>query len=104
MDFSGMKDMMGQLRDAQKQMKSMQNELSKMRVEAETGGGMVKATVDGEFNLIDLAIDDSLLEPDELKKLPKLIIKAVQQAQKNAKSEVKEKAKSLTGGLNLPGL
>ena len=103
MDLPGMKDMLSQMRNAQKQMKEMQKQLGKMRVEAETGGGTVKAIVDGEANLIDLEIDTSLLEPSELKALPKLITKAVQEAQKKAKKEAMNQAKSMTG-LNIPGL
>jgi len=103
-DMSNMKDMFQQVRSAQKQMKEMKKELAKMRVEGETGGGMVKAIVDGEFQLIELDIDHSLLEPDDIKALPRLIVKAVQTAQKNAKSQVMEKAKDLTGGMDIPGL
>ena len=103
MDFSNMKDMLSQVRNAQKQMKEMQKQLSKMRIEAETGGGTVKAIVDGEAILVDLEIDTSILEPSELKALPKLITKAVQEAQKKAKKEAMDQAKSMAG-LNIPGL
>ena len=103
-DMSNMKDMFQQVRTAQKQMKEMKKELAKMRVEGETGGGMVKATVDGEFTLVDLQIDQTLLEPDDIKALPRLIMKAIQTAQKNAKNQVMEKAKDMTGGMNIPGL
>lgn len=104
MDFSSMKDMFNQVRDAQKQMKEMQKELSAMRVSTETGGGTVKAVVDGEGKLIDLDLDLSLIENGEKSALSKLIIKAVQEAQSRAKKEAMEKAKGLTGGLNIPGL
>ncbi|MES0491592.1 MAG: YbaB/EbfC family nucleoid-associated protein, partial [Leptospirales bacterium] len=78
--------------------------LVKMRVEGETGAGMVKAIVDGEFSLVDLEVDETLLEPDDIKALPRLIVKAVQNAQKNAKAQVMDKAKDLTGGMDIPGL
>jgi hypothetical protein len=104
MDLSGMKDMFQQVRTAQKQMKEMQKELGKMRIEAETGAGVVKAIVDGEANLLELKIDDSILNPSELKNLPKLVLKAVQEAQKKAKKEAMDKAKGMAGGLKIPGL
>lgn len=103
MDLSNMKDMLSQMRNAQKQMKEMQKQLGKMRIEAETGGGTVKAIVDGEANLVDLEIDTSVLEPSELNALPKLVTKAVQEAQKKAKQAAMEQAKSMTG-LNIPGM
>lgn len=101
MSFKDMKDMFGQLRDAQKQMKTIQKQLSTIKVAAETGGGMVKATVDGEANLIDLEIDSSLLNHDEIKVLPKLIKKAVQEAQSKAKKQVMEQMKGLAGGMGM---
>ena len=54
MGLSDMKDMFSQLRQAQKQVKQIQKELGNIRVESETGGGLVKATVDGEATLVDL--------------------------------------------------
>lgn len=98
-----MKDMFNQMRDAQKQMKTLQKELAKMRITSETGGGTVKATVDGEAMLVDIEIDTSVLEPSELKALPKLIRKAVQQAQKKAKSEVQSHVASMASGMGFPG-
>ena len=103
-DFGNLKEIFSQVRDAQKHVKELQKELKNMRVEAQTGAGVVTAIVDGETMLVDLKIDNSILEPEELKALPKLIVKAVQEAQKKAKTEAMAKAKLLTGGLNLPGL
>lgn len=104
MGFNDMKDMMGQMRQAQKQLKQMQKQLNNMRVEAEVGGGTVKAIVDGEATLVDIEIDSSLLDAEEIKVLPKLIKKAVQEAQKKAKKEAAANMKNLAGGLNIPGM
>ena len=104
MNFGDMKDMFGQMRAAQKQMKEFQKQLSSMRIEAETGGGMVKATVDGEAILVDLNIDTSLLEADEIKILPKLIVKAVKEAQKKAKDEVAKQVQGMAQGMGIPGM
>ena len=104
MNFGDMKGMMGQMRSAQKQMKEFQKKLGSMRISVETGGGMIKATVDGEATLIDLEIDTSLLEPDEIKVLPKLIKKAVISAQKKAKDEVSKEVQSMAGGINIPDM
>ncbi|MDH4200797.1 MAG: YbaB/EbfC family nucleoid-associated protein [Spirochaetia bacterium] len=102
-DLGNMKDLFGKMRDAQKHMKEIQSELQDMRVEAQTGAGIVTAIVDGEGKLIDIKIDTSLLEANEMAALPKLIVKAVQEAQKKSKSEAAEKAKAFTSGLNFPG-
>lgn len=99
MGLGDIRDMMGQMRAAQQQMKEVQKKLSSMRVSAETGGGTVKATVDGEANLIDLEIDTALLDPEEIKVLPKLIKKAIQQAQKDARKQVMADMKEMLGNL-----
>jgi len=104
MGFGDMKDMFSQMREAQKMAKQVQQKLGEMRIEIETGGGTVKAIVDGEANLVDLILDTELLDGDELKILPKLIKKAIQQAQKKAKDEAAAQMKSLAGGLNIPGM
>lgn len=99
MGLGDIKDMMSQMRAAQQQMKQVQKKLSGMRITAETGGGTVKATVDGEANLVDLEIDTALLEPDEIKVLPKLIKKAIQEAQKDARKQVLADMKDMLGGM-----
>ena len=99
MGLGDIKDMMGQMRAAQQQMKEVQKKLSSMRISAESGGGTVKATVDGEANLLDLEIDSALLDLDELKVLPKLIKKAIQEAQKDARKQVMSDMKGMLGGM-----
>ncbi|MFO1472392.1 MAG: YbaB/EbfC family nucleoid-associated protein [Turneriella sp.] len=99
MGLGDIKDMMGQMRAAQQQMKEVQKKLSSMRISAESGGGTVKATVDGEANLLDLEIDTALLDIDELKVLPKLIKKAIQEAQKDARKQVMSDMKGMLGGM-----
>jgi len=99
MGFGDFKDMLGQMNAARQQMKEVQKRLGSMRVSAETGGGLVKATVDGEANLIDLEIDKSLLDADEIKVLPKLIKKAIQEAQADARKQVMSDMKGMLGDM-----
>jgi nucleoid-associated protein EbfC len=99
MGFGDFKDMLGQMNAARQQMKEVQKRLGAMRVSAETGGGLVKATVDGEANLIDLEIDKSLLDADEIKVLPKLIKKAIQEAQADARKQVMSDMKGMLGDM-----
>ncbi|MBV6494111.1 MAG: Nucleoid-associated protein YbaB [Turneriella sp.] len=99
MGFADFKDMLGQMSQARAQMKEVQKKLGSMRVTSETGGGLVKATVDGEANLVDLEIDTSLLDADEIKVLPKLIKKAIQEAQKDARKQVMSDMKGMLGDM-----
>lgn len=99
MGLKDIKDMMGQMRAAQQQMKQVQKKLGDMRVSASTGGGLVKATVDGEANLISLDIDTAVLDADEIKILPKLVLKAVQGAQKDARKQAMSDMKGMLGDM-----
>ena len=99
-----MKNLFGHLKDFQSQISDLKDEIKGMSFSAETGGGMVKATVNGEGELVDLKLDPSLLKPEELSVLPQLIKTAVKEAQQQSKGILAEKIKEMTGGLSIPGL
>lgn len=67
---------------------------------AKSGGGLIEASVNGQFELVDLKIDDSLLEDKE--SLQILIMSAVNDALKMAVEDKKSQAMNLFGGMN-PG-
>ena len=97
--------MFGQMKDMQQKIVDLQDEVKSMKFTGETGGGMVKATVNGQSLLQDLQIDPTLLEPDEMSILTDLIKKAIQQAQYSSKEGTAAKIKEISGGLgNVPGL
>ena len=85
-------DMMKKLQE------SMANQSNKTYT-AKSGGGLVEATVNGQFELVDLKIDDSLLEDKE--SLQILIMSAVNDAIKMAVEDKKQEALNMFGGLNL---
>ena len=102
---------LGNLGNIMKQAKKLQEELAKkqaeieeMKVEASSGGGMVTATVNGRGELLNLAIEKEVVDPDDVEMLVDLVIAAVQEAQKNAKEQAQEKLGPLTQGMNLPGM
>jgi len=66
---------------------------------AKSGGGLVEASVDGKFEVVDLKIDDSLLEDKE--SLQILIMSAINDAIKMAVEDKKAQALNMFGGLNL---
>ncbi|MCK4599221.1 YbaB/EbfC family nucleoid-associated protein [Candidatus Bipolaricaulota bacterium] len=102
---------MGNLGNLMKQAKKIQEELEKkqaeiaaMKVEASSGGGMVKATVNGRGELLNLLIEREVVDPDDVEMLIDLLIAAVQEAQKNAQAISQEKLGPLTQGMKLPGM
>jgi DNA-binding YbaB/EbfC family protein len=82
----------------QKLQESMQ-EADNKTYTAKSGGGMVEATVNGKFEVIDIKIDDSLLEDKE--SLQILLMSAINDAIKMAVEDKKAQALNMFGGLNL---
>ncbi len=81
--FGNMADMMGlmgKMKDLQSRMKEAQDQLASIVETAESGGGMVKATVNGQKTLIGLDIDKDLVNPDDKEMLQDLIVAAVNKA------------------------
>jgi hypothetical protein len=82
----------------QKLQEQMQEQDSKIYT-ATSGGGLVEASVNGKFEVIDIKIDDSLLEDKE--SLQILIMSAVNDAVKMAVEDKKSQAMNMFGGMNL---
>jgi DNA-binding YbaB/EbfC family protein len=97
-------NLMKQAKKLQEELERTQAEIATMRVEASSGGGMVKATVNGRGELVDLAIEKEVVNPADVEMLVDLVIAAVQEAQKNAQARTEEKLGPLTQGMNLPGI
>ena len=107
--FGNMADMMGlmgKMKDLQSRMKDAQDQLVTITLTAESGGGMVKATVNGQKALIGLEIDKDLVNPDDTEMLQDLIVAAVNKAFENIEPKIKEHLQKATDGAlpNIPGL
>jgi DNA-binding YbaB/EbfC family protein len=98
-----MGQLMRQAKQLQEQLQQKQAEIEALRVTASSGGGMVTATVTGQGELADLAIEREVINPDEAEMLVDLIVAAVQQAQREAKSKSEALLGPLTQAMNLPG-
>jgi hypothetical protein len=99
MDFMGM---MKQAQAMQAKMADAQAELENLIVDGESGGGLVKLTLSAKGALQSIAVDPSLLKPEEREILEDLIVSAHAQARAKADEAVAEKMKAVTGGLQLP--
>lgn len=99
-----MNNMMKQMQKMQKQMEEMQAQLDEKAIEASSGGGAVTALVNGKRELLNITIDESVVDPEDIEMLQDLIIAAVNSAMKEAEDMVNQEMKKVTGGLNIPGL
>lgn len=100
-----MKDLMGmmkQVKQMQDKMQQMQEELANATVEGSSGGGLVKVVMNGKSDLQSVAIDPSLMKPEEAEIVEDLILAAVQDAKGKAEAQMQERMQGMTGGLPLP--
>ena len=79
-----------------------QAELEQLQVEGRSGGGLVRVTMTAKGQMKGIAIDPSLLKPEEAEILEDLIVTACDDARKKADGMAEEKMRALTAGLPLP--
>jgi DNA-binding YbaB/EbfC family protein len=82
----------------------MQEDLARMECEASSGGGMVTARVNGEYQLVSIKIDPEVIDPGDAGMLQDLIVAAVNQAMTKMRDLAQKEMSKLTGGLNIPGM
>ena len=101
-----MMKMMGKMKEVQAKIKEAQEKLVHITTTAEAGGGMVKATVNGKKQLINLEIDNDIVNKEEKEMLRDLIVAAVNKAMEEAEEMAREELKKSTEGMipNIPGL
>ncbi len=90
-------EMGGRLQEISAQLKSR-------RVTGSSGGGMVQVEANGLGEVLRVTIDPQLIERQERDMIEDLIPAAVNQAARNARELHAEIVKSMTDGLELPGL
>lgn len=88
-------DLMGQVQDmAQKAKDEGANKLFTSKM----GGGMIELSINGNSEVVDLQIDDSLLEDKD--SLQILLISAMNDVIKQADEDKKTMAMNMLGGMN----
>ena len=96
--------MMKQAQKMQQEMLRMQEEMENKTYSASTGGGMVKAEVNGKHEVVSLQINPEAVDPDDVDMLQDMVIAAVNEALRAAETDKANNMSRMTGGLNLGGL
>lgn len=101
-----MSNMFGKMREMQSKLKEVQDNLDHITAEGESGGGMVKAIVNGRKKVISIAIEESLMTPKDKEMVQDLVVAAINIALQNVESKSNEEIKKTTEGMmpNIPGL
>jgi DNA-binding YbaB/EbfC family protein len=111
MKLNQMQGMLKQVQKMQEKMQEVQKELENKFVTEESGGGMVKVTLNGKLQLTKIDMEKEVVNPGDIEMLEDLIVAAVNKgidsAQKMAQDEMQKATSGMLPnipGLNLPGL
>ena len=94
---------MKQAQKMQEQMRQVQEDASKAVFEGSAGGGAVKATANGKFELVSVAISRDAVNPDDVDMLQDMVLVACNDALSKAQENLKTEMGKVTGGMNIPG-
>ncbi len=102
--MGNMNNLMRQAKKMQEQMLKMQEELEEKTVEASAGGGVVTVVANGRKEIVEITIDPSVVDPDDVEMLQDLIMAAANEALRQAEEMIQNEMSKITGGMGLPGL
>ena len=96
-----MGNLMKQAQKMQEDLQRAQEELARAELVGESGGGLVKVTMNGRHEVRRVEIDESLMGDDK-EMLEDLIAAACNDVVHRIEEKSKEQMSGLTAGLNLP--
>ena len=106
-----MKNPLGNMANLMKQAQAMQAQMAKLQEEAATktvtgsaGGGMVSVTANGGMEIVSVVINPEAAKSGDVDMLQDLVLAASNDALKKARQMMADQMKSVTGGMNIPGL
>lgn len=112
--LKNMKDLaglMGNLGNIKEKMEQAQAELATKTVEAESGAGAVRVTMNGKFEVIGIAIDPAMISTlagsgtdADRQMVEELIASAMNAAVLKVQELLQDTLGEAAGGLNLPGI
>jgi len=98
------KFLMQQAQKLQSKLAQAQEELSNITVEASSGGGAVKVTMNGQQKIQSVKISPEVINSDDVELLEDLVLTVVSEAITKSQEVAAEHLGELTGGLKIPGL
>ncbi|HET6654694.1 MAG TPA: YbaB/EbfC family nucleoid-associated protein [Gammaproteobacteria bacterium] len=97
----GLGGLMKQAQQIQENMQKAQEELARMEVEGQAGGGMVKVTMTGKHEVRSIKLDDSLATEDK-EMIEDLVAAAVNDAVHRVGKLMEERFSGMASGMGLP--
>lgn len=100
MKFTNVGDLLKNIGRVRKDLDKVQGDLKNRVVESSAGGGMVKALMNGQQELLKVTIDPQALSQG-VEMVEDLVVAAVSQALTRSKSLRSEEMEKVTGGLGI---
>ena len=94
-------NLMKEAQKMQQRMQEAQQQLSRLEVIGESGGGMVTVKMNGRHDVVEVKIKPTLMDED-VEMLEDLVAAAVNAAVREIEKASKDKISKLTAGLNIP--
>lgn len=91
------------MKQAQQMQDQMQRQMASIKVEGTAGGGMVKAEMNGNKELLAITIDKEAVDPEDVEMLQDLVKAAVNEAARKVDEEMQSSMGAMTGGMKIPG-
>jgi len=85
----------------QEQFQKAQQDLAKQVVAGESGAGLVKISMNGRHDVVDVSLNDSLMQ-EEKEVIEDLIAAAVNDAVRKLEEKNKDALGNMAGGIKLP--
>jgi DNA-binding YbaB/EbfC family protein len=106
MAMPNMQSMMKQVQKLQEKMAEVQAELEQKTVTADSGGGMVRVTINGKQQLVSISVEKEVVNPEEVEMLEDLIVSAVNRGLEESQRMAQEEMAKVTAGAlpRIPGL
>jgi len=92
------------MKDLQRMQERMQQDVERIQVEGTSGGGVVRARMDGKKHLLALHLAAEAITPDDPELTADLVLAAVNEAARRVDEEVERITRGLAAGLGIPGL
>lgn len=95
-------DLMKQAQALQSRFQEAQERVSSIEADGQSGGGMVKITLNGKGLAKAVRIDPTLLDPKDAGMLEDLLVAAINDARAKVDAKMSDEMAKVTGGLPLP--
>ena len=96
--------LLAQAKKMERELKKSQEELEAALFEGSASNGLVKITIKGNNEVVEVNIDESILNKEDKEMIQDLIMIAFNDAINKLEDKRNEKLSQSTSGLNIPGL